>query len=132
MTLLIAGYILWQSFSEIGPAIRILMLGSPPETDVAEVIAALGGSTGSQEVHHAHLWQMQEHDASLEAHLVVADAAWGRAEAVKAAAREVLSGFGIGHSTLELERASDACRGAPAVGHRVAAASLTAARASAK
>ena len=33
VTVLIAGYILWQSFREIGPVIRILMLGSPPEIE---------------------------------------------------------------------------------------------------
>jgi cobalt-zinc-cadmium efflux system protein len=36
VTLLIAGYILWMSFAQIGEAIRILMLGSPP--DIASVI----------------------------------------------------------------------------------------------
>nr|WP_248304457.1 cation diffusion facilitator family transporter [Breoghania sp. L-A4] len=41
VTLLIAGYILWQSFSEIGPVIRILMLGSPPDIATERVIGSM-------------------------------------------------------------------------------------------
>jgi cobalt-zinc-cadmium efflux system protein len=118
VTLMIAGYILWQSFSEIGPAIRILMLGAPPETDAPEVLDALRAIDGVADVHHAHLWQMQEHAASLEAHLVIAEGAWDRAEAIKAAAKAVLETFGIAHSTLELERAGAACQDPPEYGHR--------------
>lgn len=117
VTLMIAGYILWQSFREIGPVIRVLMLGAPTDTDTGEVIEALRGVEGVADVHHAHLWQMQEHDASLEAHLVVAEGAWMQAETIKARAKAVLSQFGIGHSTLELERAGSACEHAHTVGH---------------
>jgi cobalt-zinc-cadmium efflux system protein len=46
VTLLIAGYILWQAGSEIGGVIRILMLGAPPETDCAEVVAAVQAVPG--------------------------------------------------------------------------------------
>ncbi|MDZ7601157.1 MAG: cation diffusion facilitator family transporter, partial [Hoeflea sp.] len=37
VTLMIAGYILWMSFHEIGGVIRILMLGAPPELSAAKV-----------------------------------------------------------------------------------------------
>jgi cobalt-zinc-cadmium efflux system protein len=117
VTLLIAGYILWQSFAEIGPVIRVLMLGAPPQTDTEAVVAALARVPGVAGVHHAHLWQMHEHETSLEAHLVVEDGHWMRAEEVKAEARAALAGFGIGHSTLELERAGHGCAHAHRVGH---------------
>lgn len=38
VTLMIAGYILWMSFAEIGPVIRILMLGSAPDIDTNSVL----------------------------------------------------------------------------------------------
>ena len=55
VTLLIAGYILWQSFSEIGNVVRILMLGSPPDIDVNRVVDELNAIDGVASVHHVHL-----------------------------------------------------------------------------
>ena len=72
VTLLIAGYILWMSFSEIGGVIRILMLGSPPELNAGEVLQTISDVDGVNGAHHLHLWQMQEHQAALDTHLVIA------------------------------------------------------------
>jgi cobalt-zinc-cadmium efflux system protein len=41
VTLGIAAYILWQSLSEIGPVIRLVMLGSPPEADAEAIVAEI-------------------------------------------------------------------------------------------
>lgn len=118
VTLLIAGYILWMAFAEIGGVIRILMLGSPPELDAAAVVDALREVEGVAGAHHLHLWQMQEHAAALEAHLVVEPGRWGEADAIKAGAKAMLrERFGVGHVTLELECARHACDGAEAIGH---------------
>ena len=48
VTLMIAGYILWQSFREIGPVVRILMLGSPPDIEPEAVLAATRGVRGRE------------------------------------------------------------------------------------
>jgi cobalt-zinc-cadmium efflux system protein len=118
ITLLIAGYILWQSFAEIGGVIRILMLGSPPDLDVDAVLACLQASEGITSTHHVHLWQMQEHETALEAHLVIEPGAWGQADAIKAAVRrELKARFGIGHATFELECSRHACREPQVIGH---------------
>jgi cobalt-zinc-cadmium efflux system protein len=117
VTLLIAGYILWMAFSEIGGVIRVLMLGSPPDLDPEEVVAALRDVPGVAGVHHAHLWQMQEHEPALEAHVVIDPGRWDEADAIKARLKARLERFGIGHSTLELECARHACTGAPRIGH---------------
>lgn len=69
VTVLIAGYILWQSFREIGPVIRILMLGSPPEIETEAVLDKVRGIDGVTGIHHAHFWQMDEHRAALDAHI---------------------------------------------------------------
>ena len=67
VTLAIAGYILWMSFSEIGNVIRILMLGAPPEVTASRVIETIEAVDGVASVHHLHVWQMQEHEAALDA-----------------------------------------------------------------
>ncbi len=118
VTLLIAGYILWQSFAEIRGVIRILMLGSPPEIDATKVVARLRGIDGIASVHHAHLWQMGEHEPAFEAHLVIAEPDWERSLAIKDAARRLLlEEFGIRHTTLETEADGGPERRPPVYGH---------------
>jgi len=121
VTLMIAGYILWQSFAEIGGVIRILMLGSPPGIAVEEVLAELRGVDGVRSVHHLHLWQMQEHEAALEAHLVIEPGVWGESDRIRAAIKTGMSErFGIAHATLEFESPGHACSGAAVIGHGTA------------
>ncbi|MGP3698544.1 cation diffusion facilitator family transporter [Rhodobacter sp. NSM] len=104
ITLGIAGYILWLAVSEIGGPIRALMLGSPPEMDHAAVLEAVREVEGVRDLHHVHLWQMQEHEAALDCHIVLEAEGWSRLEEIKAAIKERLEqGFGISHSTLEFE-----------------------------
>src|SRR5690606_11505888 len=102
-----------------GGVIRILMLGSPPEMDSGAVAARIRAVEGVSSAHHIHLWQMDEHQAALEAHIVLTDAAAGRATEVRAAIKARLRDeFGIGHSTLELETGDYACAETQVFGHR--------------
>lgn len=104
ITLLIAGYILYLSITEIGGPIRTLMLGSPPHLDVDVLLGELCTLDGVSEVHHVHLWQMQEREAALDCHVVLTDDGWARQEALKTEIKEALKKrFGISHSTLEFE-----------------------------
>jgi cobalt-zinc-cadmium efflux system protein len=117
LTLLIAGYILWLSAREIGEPVRILMLGAPPDIDPDALIAALRDVEGVSDVHHVHLWRMQEDAAALDAHVVLEAAAWERLEPVKAAIKAMLAKrFGLTHSTLEFEHPDAAHRGAALFG----------------
>lgn len=110
VTVMIAGYILWQSFREIGPVIRILMLGSPPDIETSGVLDAVRGVPGVTGIHHAHFWQMDEHHAALDAHVVIEEGRWNDADAIKERIKSVLSDrFDIEHTTLELECARHAC-----------------------
>ena len=118
VTLMIAAYILWQSFAEIGPVIRILMNGSPSDVAAADVVARMRSIDGVRDVHHAHLWQMQEHASALDAHVVIEEGAWSRADAIKANVKALLAEeFGIAHSMIELECSRHACREAQTFGH---------------
>ena len=81
ITIGIALYILYLAFTEIGGPIRTLMLGSPPELDCGAVIDAMRGIDGVEDVHHVHLWQMHEHEAALDCHVVITTEGWARIEA---------------------------------------------------
>lgn len=117
VTLMIAGYILWQAFSEIGGVIRILMLGSPPDIRAETVIERMESVEGVAGIHHAHLWQMNEHDNALDAHIVIDRGAWGEADRIKAQVKKLLADdFGVAHSTLEMECSLHACDHAARIG----------------
>ena len=116
VTLMIAGYILWHTSREIGPVIRVLMLGSPESPAAGEVLAAMGQVEGVVEVHHLHLWKMGEHEASLEAHVVFA--ADAESQAVKTALKTLLiERFDLDHLVLEMEPVAERCAGAAIIGH---------------
>jgi cobalt-zinc-cadmium efflux system protein len=118
VTLLIAGYILWQSFIGIGPVIRIVMLGSPPDLDADRILTQMNAVDGVASVHHLHLWQMQEHENALDAHLVISQGNWNNADAVKSEVRKLLGeNFSIFHSTLEIECWTHACTDPITIGH---------------
>lgn len=118
ITIGIALYVLYLALTEIGGVIRTLMLASPPDIDTDAVIQAMSKVEGVAEVHHVHFWQMQEHEAALDAHVVVPDADLERIEDIKRAIKQVLTAeFGISHSTLEFERAGRAHREADLYGH---------------
>lgn len=104
VTLVIAGYILIHAGLEIPKAVNILMQAVPAEIDVLEVTEQLQAVDGVQDVHHVHIWNIDEHRRSLEAHVVISQDDMGQMEAIKTAIKEKLSEeFHIGHSTLEFE-----------------------------
>lgn len=116
VTLLISGYILWHSWLGIRPVIGVLMLAAPPEADLEEVVGTLRTTEGVADIHHVHLWRMQEHEAALEAHVVLDGTR--DPEAVKQALKTMLSdSFDISHSVLELEARDAACEETRLIGH---------------
>ena len=118
ITIGIALYILYLAFTEIGGPIRTLMLGSPPDIDNETVVQAMRGVDGVADVHHVHLWQMQEHEAALDCHVVLTADGWGQIEKIKAAIKDRLKDdFSIGHSSLEFEHEDRAHENADLYGH---------------
>ncbi|MDQ2090589.1 cation diffusion facilitator family transporter [Marimonas arenosa] len=116
VTLMIAGYILWHAGQGMRPVVRILMLGVPDDVSLPDVIAAMEAVDGVENVHHLHLWHMQEHDAALEAHVALHDGA--NPETVKSDLKSLLrSRFGIAHSVLEFETPAETCADPQVIGH---------------
>jgi cobalt-zinc-cadmium efflux system protein len=117
VTLGIAGYILWLSFSEIGSVIRMLMLGSPPELDMQALLASIRAVDGVKDVHQAHVWQVDEHVNAMDAHVVIEAGLWDQGDRIKQSVRDVLrEQYAIVQATLEIECARHACLDVPLIG----------------
>ncbi|HEB92780.1 MAG TPA: cation transporter [Gammaproteobacteria bacterium] len=111
LTLLIAGYVLYQAATLLPKTIHILMQGAPENICIEEVSNAMEHVEGVLNIHHLHLWQLDEHENALEAHVVIQD--FSETEAIKTALKgELNKRFAITHSTLEFEtgHCSDAIR----------------------
>ena len=110
MTALISGYILWQSAYMLRQTIDIFMMTAPEGLDVGEMVGAMEAVDGVEDVHHVHVWRLDEHRTALEAHVRIGERDVDVAERVKQDVKtELASAFDIGHATLEVEydRCSD-------------------------
>lgn len=118
VTISIALYILYLSFREIGGPIRALMLGCPPDIDGEAVVEAVRSIEGVEDIHHIHLWQMQEHEAALDAHIVLRENDLTSLATIKRKIKQTLAeNFGITHSTLEFEARIDSNEAVSLFGH---------------
>ncbi|MEQ8693028.1 MAG: cation diffusion facilitator family transporter [Pseudomonadales bacterium] len=114
ITLLIAGYVLFMSFKEGRGVVRMLMLAAPSGFDRDAVIESLRELEGVVDVHHVHVWEIEERRISLEGHVVVSDDHWHNIAELKASIRQRLKEeYDIEHSTIEFERMDevDSCSG---------------------
>lgn len=108
LTIGISAFILWHVVHDLGPVLRILMLGTPSARDSADLAEHLGEIAGVEEVHHLHIWQIDEKRDALEAHLVLAEGA--DFAAVIAQAKAMLAEkFDLTHVTLEPETRACGC-----------------------
>ncbi|MCY3845080.1 MAG: cation transporter, partial [Acidobacteria bacterium] len=55
------------------------------------------------DVHHLHVWALDESERSFEGHVVIEQPDTRLAERVKRSVRHVLDRHGIGHATIECE-----------------------------
>jgi len=70
LTLLIAAYVLYQAATMLPRTIHILMQGA---VVIEDVIVAMESVDGVENIHHLHLWKLDEQRNALEAHVVIDD-----------------------------------------------------------
>ncbi|MDZ4199129.1 MAG: cation diffusion facilitator family transporter [Kiritimatiellia bacterium] len=109
MTLLIAGYILWMSFGLLKTTSRILMQGVPPHIASNDVMTAITSVEGVRNVHHLHIWELDEAHCALEAHVVI-NGEHGDCPTILKALKQLLRDrFEIAHATIEMETDAEPC-----------------------
>lgn len=99
VAILIAGYMIYHAVLSFPKIVRILMNAVPETVNIAHIEQALLKIKGIQNVHHIHVWCVNEHDVSLECH-VQAD----KPEVVRAANQMLKEQFGITHSNIQVEK----------------------------
>ena len=108
VTFLIAGFILWHGFKLMPKAIHLLMEGTPEDLSLNDIKFSVERIEGVENIHHIHIWHLDEHRIALEAHVVVTVIEFNQVEIIKVKLKELLKEkFDISHSTLEFEFSMD-------------------------
>lgn len=104
--LAIGALVLWSSIGILRESAHILLEGRPREMGVEEVARAILSVEGVQEVHDVHIWSLGGDHTALSLHARIPDMHMDECERILAAIQEkVGASFGIGHCTVQLERA---------------------------
>lgn len=69
LTLAIALYLISMGFDLLKQSTRVLMLFTPNSIQVQEIVEAIGKIKPIKNVHHVHVWQLNEDEVHLEAHI---------------------------------------------------------------
>lgn len=116
ITVMIASYVLYQGFSLLPKTVRLLMGAVPDDVEFDAIVKALRETDGVADLHHVHIWSLDEHKRALEAHLVPDDQSLPRFEDVKSRVRTMLADqFSIEHATLEACLSESAGHGSDAL-----------------
>ena len=98
--------VLWSSIGILRESSHLLLEGRPHEMSVEDVARAILTVEGVQEVHDVHVWSLGGGHNALSLHARVPDMHLDECERLLVAIQQLAAKqFGIGHTTVQLERA---------------------------
>ncbi|NNE78415.1 MAG: cation transporter, partial [Pricia sp.] len=69
LTLVIAIYLIYMGYDLLKDSTRVLMLFTPNTIQVQQIVEAIGQIKSIKNVHHVHIWQLNDSEVHLEAHI---------------------------------------------------------------
>jgi cobalt-zinc-cadmium efflux system protein len=69
LTLAIAVYLIFVGYDLLKDSFKVLMLFTPEDIEVKDIVERLQKHTLIKNVHHVHVWQLNEEETHLEAHI---------------------------------------------------------------
>ncbi len=69
LTLAIALYLIWVGYDLLKESFKVLMLFTPEDIQVKDIVKELHQLNEIRNVHHVHIWQLNEEEIHLEAHI---------------------------------------------------------------
>ncbi|RLD28790.1 MAG: cation transporter [Bacteroidetes bacterium] len=69
LTLAIALYLIWVGYDLLKNSFKVLMLFTPEDIQVKDIVEELQQIKNIKNVHHIHIWQLNENEVHLEAHI---------------------------------------------------------------
>lgn len=104
----IAVYLLWLSWGIFRSSFRIIMQFTPEEIDIKKIALEIEKITGVKNIHHVHVWQINDHELMFEAHVDMSDdIKMSGFESILSEIKTVLGRNRITHSTIQPEYSVD-------------------------
>ncbi len=102
---LIALYLIWASFGLVKESSAILMQFTPEGVDIEEVIASIEEESEIANVHHIHIWKLDDNHIHLEAHLDFnEDVTLSESnQVIDTLEKKLHDGFDVEHTTFQCE-----------------------------
>jgi len=69
LTIVISAYLVYSSWGIFYESVRIFMQFTPSHIDIEEIANSITSLEGVKNIHHVHVWQLDEHDLMFEAHI---------------------------------------------------------------
>jgi len=69
LTFIIGLYLIWMGFDLLKNSTKLLMLFTPDTIPIKKIVEEINGFETIKNVHHVHVWQLNEAEIHLEAHI---------------------------------------------------------------
>jgi cobalt-zinc-cadmium efflux system protein len=69
LTFAIALYLIWMGFDLLKTSTKVLMLFTPDTIPIKQIVDEINAFKSIKNVHHVHVWQLNEEEIHLEAHI---------------------------------------------------------------
>lgn len=104
LTILISFYILKETYEIVKEALDVIMMSSPEGIELNELKHLVEEIPGIKNIHHSHLWKMNDNDTHFEAHIDVDNiSVRATTEIQKQIENKLYSKYEINHTTLQFE-----------------------------
>lgn len=109
LTLIIAIYLIFMGYGLLKSSFKVLMLFTPDDINLEKINAAISEFPEIKNVHHMHIWQLNEKEVHLEAHIdFYEDITLSEFDVVLTKVEEMLyHDFGINHVNMQPEYQKD-------------------------
>jgi len=103
LSILLGLFIVYTAWDIIRESLNILLEGLPRGIELTQVTTALVEVEGALDIHDLHIWSLGSSTHALSCHVLIDDMPPSASERILKRINEVLSGFGIHHSTIQFE-----------------------------
>ncbi|MEM5565680.1 cation diffusion facilitator family transporter [Psychroserpens sp. AS72] len=105
LTFAIALYLIYMGYDLLKDSIKVLMLFTPDEIKVKDIVTQIQQLEAIKNVHHVHIWQLNEEEIHLEAHIdFEEDITLSQFDVILHEVEElVFHNFGINHVNIQPE-----------------------------